>query len=67
MFKKLLGKLIGKVVKSDAVADAIADKADDMLMDVADAHTIGLASEVEGVVKRTKARKKAAKSFPAKR
>jgi hypothetical protein len=52
MFKKLLLKLVGKVIKSDLAAEVIADKADDVLMDVLDSQTGGLASKAEAAVKK---------------
>lgn len=58
MLGKLIETLVRKVVKNPVAAEVIAEKADDVIMDVADAHTGGLASEVEGVVKRRKAKRR---------
>lgn len=57
MIKGLLRKLVGKVTKNKIAAELVAEKVDEAFMAAADAHTGGLASEVEEVVERTRKRK----------
>lgn len=52
MFKKLIRKLARKVGAKPLAAEIIAEKADDVVMDVLDAKTGGLASKAERAVKR---------------
>ena len=54
MFKKLIKKLVRKIAKSPIAAEVIAEKADDVIMDVLDAKTGGLASKAEEAAKRRK-------------
>lgn len=58
MFKKLIRKLARKVGVKPLAAEVIAETADDVIMEVVDAKTSGLASEVEQVVKRNRKERK---------
>lgn len=58
MFKKLFAKLARKVGAKPIMAEIIAGKADDVIMDVLDAKTEGLASKAEEIVKRKRKAKK---------
>lgn len=59
MIKGLIRKLAGKVTRNKLAAELVAEKVDEAFTAAADAHTGGLASEVDGVVKRTKAKRRA--------
>lgn len=56
MFKKLLKKLVRKVDDNPVIVEAVSEKVDDVIMDVLDSQTGGLASKAERAVKRRKAR-----------
>lgn len=59
MLKKIFRGLAGKLVKDPLVRDAIAAMADDVVTSIADKHTGGIASKVDQLIKRRKAKRRA--------